>query len=50
MYSEVTLNTINESGPFLTTLLLSVQDRLGVLDECLSSIKNLNISLTRIER
>ena len=50
MYSEVSLNIVNESGPFLTTLLFSVQDRVGVLDECLSSIRNLNVSLTRIER
>ncbi|RIA85879.1 Biopterin-dependent aromatic amino acid hydroxylase-domain-containing protein [Glomus cerebriforme] len=49
MYSEVSLNTINDKGPFLTTILFSVQDRVGVLDECLSSIRNLNVSLTRIE-
>ncbi|CAG8561352.1 4545_t:CDS:2 [Acaulospora colombiana] len=50
MYSEVT-HTVdaNESGPFLTTILFSVEDRVGVLDECLSAVKNLNISLTRIE-
>ncbi|CAG8446297.1 13570_t:CDS:10 [Acaulospora morrowiae] len=50
MYSEVT-NTYNagESAPFLTTILFSVEDRVGVLDGCLSAVKNLNISLTRIE-
>ncbi|RHZ90290.1 hypothetical protein Glove_1g18 [Diversispora epigaea] len=50
MYSEVTHTTeVNETGPFLTTLLFSVEDRVGILDECLSVLKDLNISLTRIE-
>ncbi|CAG8494238.1 9688_t:CDS:10 [Diversispora eburnea] len=50
MYSEVThIAEVNGSGPFLTTLLFSVEDRVGILDECLSVLKNLSISLTRIE-
>ncbi|CAG8508616.1 13645_t:CDS:10 [Cetraspora pellucida] len=49
MYSEVkNTGSANESS-FLTTLLFSVNDRVGILDECLTAIKALNISLTRIE-
>src|SRR4051812_2252803 len=33
-----------------TTILFSVADRVGKLEECLAAIKGLNISLTRIER
>nr|CAG8506256.1 8433_t:CDS:10 [Entrophospora candida] len=36
-------------GTFRTTLLFSVTDKVGILDECLSAIKKQNISLTRIE-
>ncbi|CAG8517407.1 10319_t:CDS:10 [Ambispora gerdemannii] len=36
-------------APFRTTLLFSITDRVGVLDECLAAIKILNISLKRIE-
>ncbi|CAG8610679.1 9215_t:CDS:10 [Funneliformis mosseae] len=50
MYSEVSHTTdLNDRGPFITTILFSVNDRLGVLDECLTTIKDLNVSLTRIE-
>ncbi|CAJ0768926.1 3689_t:CDS:2, partial [Entrophospora sp. SA101] len=36
-------------GTFRTTLLFSVTDKVGILDECLLAIKKQNISLTRIE-
>ncbi|CAG8644629.1 12463_t:CDS:10 [Funneliformis caledonium] len=50
MYSEVSRTSdLNDHGPFITTILFSVNDRLGVLDECLTTIKDLNVSLTRIE-
>ncbi|CAG8657590.1 36612_t:CDS:2, partial [Racocetra persica] len=49
MDSEVkNANGANESS-FPTTLLFSVKDRVGILIECLTAIKTLNISLTRIE-
>ncbi|CAG8555836.1 3083_t:CDS:10 [Ambispora leptoticha] len=35
--------------PFRNTLLFSITDRVGALDECLAAIKSLNISLKRIE-
>ncbi|KAF0366910.1 tyrosine 3-monooxygenase [Gigaspora margarita] len=49
MYSEVKNTSNANEGQFLTTLLFSVNDRVGILDECLTAIRNLNISLTRIE-
>lgn len=37
------------TNPLKTTLCFSITDKVGALDECLSAIKSMDISLTRIE-
>ncbi|KAG9296936.1 hypothetical protein G9A89_006891 [Geosiphon pyriformis] len=39
----------DSKAPFRTTLLFSVSDHVGILDECLAAIKSLHVSLKRIE-
>lgn len=36
-------------APVKTTIHFSITDKVGALDECLTAIRALNISLTRIE-
>ncbi|KAG0340043.1 hypothetical protein BG004_006574 [Podila humilis] len=39
----------SNSAPLKTTIHFSITDKIGALDECLTAIRALNISLTRIE-
>lgn len=51
LYSETSARpsgSISEQA-HLVSLIVSVDDRVGALDDCLSAFKSLNISLTRIE-
>ncbi|KAI9296868.1 hypothetical protein K502DRAFT_323553, partial [Neoconidiobolus thromboides FSU 785] len=48
LYSE-TQNKLSDNGPSRASILFSIGDKVGALDECLVVLKELKISMTRIE-